>query len=79
MKWKEFLRLDLRKILITIVLGVIIFLLAEIVMKIGVSFTFFINISSPELLYPAITLTNVFYWYLLSCLIIWVYEKTKKK
>jgi len=35
--------------------------------------TFFINN------YPVQMISNVIYWYLLSCLIIWIYLKVKKK
>ena len=41
-------------------------------MTTGITFTFFENIPSSQLLYPLITTANMLYWYVLSCLIIWV-------
>jgi len=74
------LKPDWRKILIIIVLGVIIFSLTKLVMMIGISFTFFVNMPDAQLVYPVIIIANILYWYLLSCLIAWgVYYKRKAK
>ena len=41
-------------------------------MTTGITFTFFVNIPSSQLLYPLITTANMLYWYIISCLIVWV-------
>jgi len=67
---KGFLKPDKKRILITVILGVIIFSLTKLVMTIGISFSFLVDMPSPQLLYPVIIIANILYWYLLSCLII---------
>lgn len=47
-------------------------------MIIGTTFTFLVNIPNTQLTYPVIMTINILYWYLLSCLIFFAYEKGKK-
>jgi len=89
MNWKEFFKPDWRKILIFLVLF-ILSSLASIkiylcnMMGIGpcpIGYGFPL-----EFLYPILDFKNlinllidIIFWYLLSCLIIWIYDKVKKK
>ena len=74
---KQFLKPDQRKILVTIVLGGIIFLLTKLFMATDIQFTFFVNILNTQLAYPVIAM-DILYWYILSCLIFLVNTKYKK-
>jgi hypothetical protein len=91
MNWKQFLKPDLRKIVLFIIL-----------MTIGMYLTFtayvrppidnpmnvlqplfdlpsFIVVMMEIDIIPLNYLLSFIYWYLLSCLIVWVYDKYKKK
>jgi hypothetical protein len=76
---KGFLRPDWKKIVTTIALGGIIYFFTNLAIKIGVTFTFFVDIPNTQIVYPIIIIANVFYWYLLSCLIFLAYGKKFKR
>ena len=101
MDWKEFLKPDLRKILVFVILSLILYFIpidasyeswdvqglpipAYICYK-GEELTPFvsfwlINMPMPPcgFIYQFLIIDLIF-WYLLSCLIVWVYNKVKKK
>lgn len=78
MNLKHFLKPDWRKLLITITLSIIIFLITELLIKMGIAFTYFMTILENQQVYSLIILTDILYWYILSCIIIWIHDKAKK-
>jgi len=93
MNWKVFLKPDWRKILITILILVISVCL--FLFQFTSPLIFLLNAPIVGVLYPVIMtsttgefgltvalfsiIINIFYWYLLSCLIVWIYNKVKKR
>lgn len=95
MNWKEFIKPDWKKIVIFVVLHVLIIFIIPLafftngyVVSLGDIIPWPLRvILNPALLsygargmgslllYPFLWL----YWYLLSCLIVWIYDKVKKK
>jgi len=83
MKWKEFLKPDLKKVIIFIILSLSIsyyaynWLLNNLLTcrAIGCPTVEEIALQDMILLAPIILIVN----YLLSCLIFWIYDKSKKK
>lgn len=90
MNWKEFLRLDWRKIVIFV-----IFVILSVIVPFrsilgswvdtGPIFNYESIVCgeepfscSPQIFLPYMIFNLVFY-YLLSCLIVWIYDKVKKK
>jgi hypothetical protein len=92
MKWKEFLKPDKKKIVLTVifpVLTITIYISAWLfgqMFKSGVLFVILINLFM-IFAFPYFSIgselvgliSSFIYWYLLSCLIVWVYGKVKKK
>jgi len=77
---KEFLKPNKKKILITIILGIIIFSLNQLFIKSGITYTFLVDLPNAQLLNSLIILADMFYWYLLSCLIVWgIYYKVERE
>ena len=87
MNWKEFLKPDLRKIVLTFVFISIAIYFASIIAPIeGIGkilafiFLFPIYVDVRLLSLGSVTLiVEVFWLYVLSCLIIWIYDKMKKR
>jgi hypothetical protein len=95
MNWKKFLKPDWRKILLTILIGILAFLIfmeTGIYCKPCASETECVcPYSLPQLLsFPIFIIwaqsndwiiisSSILYWYILSCLIVWIYDKVKKK
>lgn len=103
MKWKEFLKPDRRKIMMSILIGIFgafgfMLILVEggicgiicglIGCKLYTTCPFVGNIYASlyvplsyiigKLPFNLDLLSNFVYWYLLSCLIVWIHEKVKK-
>jgi len=91
MKWKEFLKPDSRKVVIFVILLIMEILLSSqigyICSEEGCYTTSFplISFILLNILFPTLTITvpfwilDVFILYLLSCLIVRIYDKLKKK
>lgn len=92
MSWKEFLKPDWRKICIWIIISIIIILtifVENIFFHLrtgkfyGYPFPFYATggVVSPKWLaiFTPTFWINIFIAYLLSCLIVWIYDKGKKK
>jgi hypothetical protein len=95
MNWKKFFKPDWRKIAIFFVLLILTIFSVQACGQITPAFSYnllfapfyFYNIlnrqyfdfySNCDTSYIPLIFSTI-YWYLLSCLIIWIYEKTKKK
>jgi len=86
MIWKEFLRPDLKKVITFIIIAVLgisyIFLFSLLsglsILDLPSVLIFGVLIGNYYEFGRAI-LVNALYWYVLSCLIIWIYNKVKKK
>jgi len=73
---KQFLKSDWRKIVIFIPLSIVF------AWEVGIPLRSTIpvgEISNVPLLDPINLVINLIFWYLFSCLIIWIYDKLKKK
>lgn len=94
MNWKQLLKPEWRKIVITVLIVLILGFLSPPIQYCaggGSSFPifwfpfYFYTISHTDVFYSSCTenlmpaYLSVIYWYLLSCLIVWIYEKVKKK
>jgi preprotein translocase subunit SecE len=93
MNWKEFLKPDWRKIVLTIILFTIVTGLKWYLFDtclgcyntyFGVPLAFYEKIVWPRenemtnfLIFNLIV--DIIFWYLLSCLIVWIYDKFRKK
>lgn len=93
MNWKEFLKPDWRKIVIFVILFVMLIIIANLyppklipswLENLNIIF-YFPDFFIFEILKLSIStviflfILDLIYWYLLSCLIVWVYDKVKKK
>lgn len=95
MDWKEFLLLDKRKMVLFIIFFICLGLSAYLwIGGPGYSPSFFEKIFMSVFLAPAILIGQlgsgisvfliilifpIIYWYFISCFIVWVYDKLKKK
>lgn len=84
MTFKQFLKPDWRKIAITAIMFIFfVFFLTYSIYSGGVGFSFGFPIHTsrnPSILEQIyISIIDLVFWYLLSCLIIWIYDKFRKK
>jgi len=86
MNWKEFLKPDLKKVItfiIIAVLGISYIFLFRVLAGLSIldlpSVLIFGVLIENYYEFGRAILVNVLYWYVLSCLIIWIYNKVKKK
>jgi len=91
MNWKEFLKPDWRKLIITIIIGFIGFLSYIIMTRyihiiqliLFLPIFFIVSIIPEEIFIPLFILNSLWllsipYWYLISCFMIWIYNEKKK-
>lgn len=91
MNWKEFLKPDWRKILLFVILSILLSAIPNFVIEIpvfcglsfGIPLPFYCSLILPFDFNGGFVITNLFvdiiFWYLLSCLIVWIYGKLKKE
>lgn len=88
MNWKEFLKPDWRKIIAFIILGIFLLLISNQLgyceLGIPLSFTSCTYYEYPvggirDQFYVFPFILNLIFWYLLSYLIVWIYDKVKKE
>jgi len=86
MSFKQFLKPDWRKILLTFVFILIAITIASHLAPFGGSgkilayiFLFPIDVLLRTPLEPVAPVIEILWCYLLSCLIVWIYDKVKKK
>ena len=96
MNWKEFFKPNKEKIIVSIIVGLLLYFAAPYTIQKNILGGIYIPILIPIILLMGITcggdfcvggsfeygllvILGIIYTYLLSCLIVWVYDKVKKK
>ena len=94
MNWKEFLKIDWEKLVLTALLFLIFTIISvncwhgvSVGCKMGFPFNTLVHgeIGNLELEFmswiintPYFAILNIIFWYLISCLIVWMYKRLKK-